>query len=378
MNKNKQIQNHWMRFKVSTLTASITSLILAGLPAQIQASDIDIYQAGGTGTTKIYMMLDKSGSMNHVDYMAIDYGNRVVSGSRVCSRSNNMTYIDGTLYNSLKEGGYNYTVENEDMYCQVDISKTFETDNTNYKEKIKKLCELQSGTTYNCYSRIIKLRQGLISLILDPSIGKDIQLGLGVYSGSSASNLQDFLAMDPDTSNKDTLIKKVQKIKAGGGTPIATAYNFAGQVYVNTTGNSNTTESCTGNGIYFLTDGTPEGDSANFSYPTSLIKKTDKNLSSGTYWKEIGYYAQSIRAHNKKVKTATVGFGGGISPLIMLLLRKAIKSILIALKLALQIVMKETYVYGGLKQFPMATGMKEVLVREVFIQHKLLLISLKV
>ena len=311
MNKNKQIQNHWMRFKVSTLTASITSLILAGLPAQIQASDIDIYQAGGTGTTKIYMMLDKSGSMNHVDYMAIDYGNRVVSGSRVCSRSNNMTYIDGTLYNSLKEGGYNYTVENEDMYCQVDISKTFETDNTNYKEKIKKLCELQSGTTYNCYSRIIKLRQGLISLILDPSIGKDIQLGLGVYSGSSASNLQDFLAMDPDTSNKDTLIKKVQKIKAGGGTPIATAYNFAGQVYVNTTGNSNTTESCTGNGIYFLTDGTPEGDSANFSYPTSLIKKTDKNLSSGTYWKEIGYYAQSIRAHNKKVKTATVGFGGG-------------------------------------------------------------------
>src|SRR5690606_3940542 len=43
--------------------------------------------------------------------------------------------------------------------------------------------------------------------------------------------------------------------------------------------------------------------------------KTDKNLvgtgSYSSYWKEIGYYAQSIRAHNKKVKTATVGFGGG-------------------------------------------------------------------
>ncbi|MFC4204744.1 hypothetical protein ACFOWW_06740 [Acinetobacter pseudolwoffii] len=47
MNKNKQIPSHWMRFKVSTLAASVTSLILAGLPVQIQASDIDIYQAGG-------------------------------------------------------------------------------------------------------------------------------------------------------------------------------------------------------------------------------------------------------------------------------------------------------------------------------------------
>lgn len=52
MNKNKQIQNHWMCFKVSTLTASITSLILISLPAQIQASDIDIYQAGGLARLK--------------------------------------------------------------------------------------------------------------------------------------------------------------------------------------------------------------------------------------------------------------------------------------------------------------------------------------
>lgn len=313
MNKNKQIPNRWMRFKGSTLTASIASLILVGLPAQIQASDIDIYQAGGTGTTKIYMMLDKSGSMNHVDYMAIDYGNRIANPNRdrVCSRSNNMSYINLALYNSLKEGGYNYTVKDVDMYCVVDISNNFETDSNNYKEKIKKLCELQSSTTYNCYSRIIKLRQGLISLILDSSIGKDIQLGLGVYSGSRASNLQSFLAMDPEKTNKDTLIKKIQNIVADGGTPIATAYNFAGQVYVNTTGNSNTSESCTGNGIYFLTDGTPDGDSANFSYITGLTRKKDKNLSSSNYWNEVGYYAQSIRAHNKKIKTATVGFGGG-------------------------------------------------------------------
>lgn len=322
MNKNKHIQNYWMRFKVSTLAASVTSLILAGLPVQIQASDIDIYQAGGTGTTKIYMMLDKSGSMNHDTYMKQDYGNSFTTkGSwwewwdtttEVCSKG---TTINSSLYNSLKVGEYNYTIKDTDMYCQVDLSKTFDTDDAGYKAKIKKLCVLQSGTTYNCYNRIVNLRKGLISLILDSTIGKDIQLGLGVYSGSKAENLQDFLSMDPDTTNKKTLINKIQKITANGGTPIATAYNFAGKVYIDTSGSSNTSESCTGNGIYFLTDGTPDGDSANFSYPSGLTKKTDKNLvgtgSYSSYWKEIGYYAQSIRAHNKKVKTATVGFGGG-------------------------------------------------------------------
>lgn len=322
MNKNKQIPSHWMRFKVSTLAASVTSLILAGLPVQIQASDIDIYQAGGTGTTKIYMMLDKSGSMNHDTYMKQDYGNSFTTkGSwwewwdtttEVCSKG---TTINSSLYNSLKVGEYNYTIKDTDMYCQVDLSKTFDTDDAGYKAKIKKLCVLQSGTTYNCYNRIVNLRKGLISLILDSTIGKDIQLGLGVYSGSKAENLQDFLSMDPDTTNKKTLINKIQKITANGGTPIATAYNFAGKVYIDTSGSSNTSESCTGNGIYFLTDGTPDGDSANFSYPSGLTKKTDKNLvgtgSYSSYWKEIGYYAQSIRAHNKKVKTATVGFGGG-------------------------------------------------------------------
>ena len=42
MNEIKQIPSHWMRFKVSTLAASVTSLILAGLPVQIQASDNEL------------------------------------------------------------------------------------------------------------------------------------------------------------------------------------------------------------------------------------------------------------------------------------------------------------------------------------------------
>lgn len=311
MNKKKQIPNHWMRFKVSTLTASITSLILMSLPVQIQASDIDIYQAGGTGTTKIYMMLDRSGSMNQADYMSEDYGNSYRSGwsnISICSTNSNTNVISIALYNSLTVGGYAYTIQGVDRYCAVDLSLTYNNDDAGFKRKIKKLCDFQSGTTYNCYSRMINLRKGLINLILDPTVDSSIQLGLGVYSGSTASELIDFSEMND--SNKISFIQTVQGIRAGGGTPIATAYNVAGRKFLNQSSTSNTSESCTGNGLYFLTDGTPQGDSANFSY-SGLTKKTDKVLGGSAYWREIGYYAQSIRAHNKKIKTATVGFGGG-------------------------------------------------------------------
>lgn len=312
MNKNKQIQNHWMRFKVSTLTASITSLILAGLPAQIQASDIDIYQAGGTGTTKIYMMLDRSGSMNQADFMSQDYGNSYGSGrskTDICSTDDNTKLINTTLNDSLKVGSYKYTVKDVDRYCEVDLSRTYNTNDAAFKAKIRSQCDFQRGTTYNCYSRIIKLRQGLISLILDSTVDENIQLALGVYSGTTASLLRDFTAMND--ANKASFIASVQGIRASGRTPIATAYNLAGSKFFSTSGSSNTSESCTGNGVYFLTDGTPDEGNMAFNYPSGLTKTTTKQLGSSGYWKEIGYYAQSIRAHDKKIKTATVGFGGG-------------------------------------------------------------------
>lgn len=48
------MKNKWMQFKVSVLSASMTALIVSSIPTQISASDIDIYQAGGTGAINIY------------------------------------------------------------------------------------------------------------------------------------------------------------------------------------------------------------------------------------------------------------------------------------------------------------------------------------
>lgn len=146
------------------------------------------------------MMLDRSGSMNQSDFMAQDYGNSYNERNwwggtdrvNICSTDSNTKLIDTTLYNALKVGGYNYTIKDVDRYCAVDLSRTYNTDDAGFKVKIRKLCDFQSGTTYNCYSRMINLRKGLISLILDSTVDENIQLALGVYSGSSASDLKDF------------------------------------------------------------------------------------------------------------------------------------------------------------------------------------------
>ena len=329
MNKNKQIPNRWMRFKGSTLTASITSLILAGLPVQIQASDIDIYQAGGTGTTKIYLMLDVSGSMDNADSFDVDYGyayTERVCGlifcrdveRNLCNRTNLTNNLTVNIPNKDNTATTTYTyATRSDNYCAVNLSSSF-IGNTNddraYKTKIASLCDRVGNTnTYNCYSRIINLRKGLIEVIADPTVDKDIQFGLGTYSGSAITNKTDFIAMDPDTSNKATLIGYVQEITAGGGTPIATAYNTAGKKFTSQSSSSKTSEACTGNGLYFLTDGEPQGDN-NYSIDYDGITKVTTNTlgsSQDSYWGKIGNYAQSLLSSKYKVKTATVGFGGG-------------------------------------------------------------------
>lgn len=317
MNKKNQVQNDWIRFKVSTLTASITSLILMSLPIQIQASDIDIYQAGGTGTTKIYLMLDVSGSMGDMS-LATDYAHKYkeeynpywgwqyFDEDKICVETN--------LQSDLKTSGYVYAKANSDVYCQVDLSQNKVKNDTSYKNKIKETCMVTSDPNkFNCYTRITNLRKGLIDVIADPTVDKDIQFGLGTYSGNAITNKTDFIAMDPATSNKTTLIRYVQGISAGGGTPIATAYNVAGKKFTSQSGSSNTSQECTGNGLYFLTDGEPQGDN-NYNIDYNGINKVTTNTlgsSQTAYWGKIGNYAQSLLKSNYKVKTATVGFGGG-------------------------------------------------------------------
>ena len=354
MNKNKHIQNYWMRFKVSTLTASITSLILAGLPVQIQASDIDIYQAGGTGDTRIYLMLDISGSMDTTDSFVVDYGYSYTEREQkcdwwscwyedvtknLCERKTLPNNLIVSIPNKDNTASTSYTyATSSDNYCTVDLGSNV-IKNTNddnlYKEKIKSVCD-QVGTSnvYNCYSRMVNLRRGLISVVADAAIDDKIYFALGTYPTNigtsnnpkySGITLKSFTSMT--SANKSTLITTIQGLSANGGTPIAPSYSVAGNaIFANTSNAGGTSLECTGNGVYFLTDGEPTITGVNTNYKGYNNGATDfasvlsnqnvtsvstNTLASDDYWKHIGNFAQSIRSSSRKVKTATVGFGGG-------------------------------------------------------------------
>ena len=377
MNKNKQIPSHWMRFKVSTLAASITSLILAGLPVQIQASDIDIYQAGGTGATRIYLMLDTSGSMNNNSSQLVDYGfdykkNQSITenkcqndyyyvgdgqGEYTEGRRGSMNYVGAGQGDYLKKtskgcssitynrvtaenlcksqalsndlttsSGHKYTKANTDIFCKVNFQDATNITN-DYKLKIKSTCDpvdpsVANPTEYNCYSRIINLRKGLIAVVEDSSIDDKIYFALGNYPYSrTGTTLFNFRKMD--TAGKAALIQTIQDLWGDSGTPISPAYNVAGQSIISA-GQSATgaSASCTGNGIYFLTDGEPTTDWGNGDFGSTLSNSNITSLPSSklntmsngdnqNYWNNIGNFAQNIRFSKYLIKTATVGFGGG-------------------------------------------------------------------
>lgn len=92
MKNSTQMKKKWMQFKVSALSALVTALILSGIPTQISASDIDIYQAGGTGNIDVHFMLDISGSMGVYslfdDYQYYDSDNNIKKLGQSCTTKN--------------------------------------------------------------------------------------------------------------------------------------------------------------------------------------------------------------------------------------------------------------------------------------------------
>lgn len=121
MKNSTYIEKKWMQFKVSTLSASITALVIAGIPNLSTASDIDIYQAGGTGNVNIYFMLDTSGSMGSMS-LDEDYKYKASKKSLMCqpmsaSGRNYTKSANGNrwvIFQSVTLGTGAYTKEGDD------------------------------------------------------------------------------------------------------------------------------------------------------------------------------------------------------------------------------------------------------------------------
>ena len=406
MKNNAYTKSKWMHFKISTLSASITALVVSSIPTQISASDIDIYQAGGTGLINIYFMLDTSGSMGDM-YLRKDYGytsskqdctipnmvsnydyEKKSNGSRrvsfefvsnktgthnksgsdynfvgtggdyivtsdknsgtatrydrklvtkqvgtkcenikICGGTGNSSDVENfaqKLENNLTYASYTYAKQ-DDYYCRIDSDDLDlqNNDDLNYLKKIKAICEeVINDQQYRCFMRLSNLKKGLLQLVHSVDVGDEHQFALGNYpytplgrnAKTTGTTLIDFIKMD--ASGKENLSLKIENLTASGGTPIAPAYGVASEKMLVGNSISNAKPECSGNGIYFLTDGEP---STGTSYASANFNNQRENHPVDEltdYWQSIARQAAGLRkginddTEFKLIKTATVGFGG--------------------------------------------------------------------
>ena len=412
MRNSRYIEKKWMQFKVSTLSASITVFIIASIPTQISASDIDIYQAGGTGEINIYYMLDASLSMGDMS-LPSDYSHTASKNSNMCkwvteskkdyystsgsnldsiyikatpvtqgsgnyikegnnykfvgtgmgnytiqTRSNsssgytkfyepkNATSVDlksctntnkicadqngysiDKLPNNLNTSNYPYAyAKQNEKYCLVKTSYLTLTNSNDatYLKRVKNICEEDTATegNYICLTRLSNLKKGFLKLINSSEIGEDHNFAIGKYttigldtSKLDISTLENYIKMN--SNGKQMLSNLVVGLETSGYTPIADAYEHAANTALVGNTVSNAKAECSGNGIYFLTDGEPNPVTTNLF---ESEKVNDSNLkytySSGfttktsDYWQRVAGKAINIFKSDKIIKTATVGFGG--------------------------------------------------------------------
>ncbi|QPT43320.1 PilC/PilY family type IV pilus protein [Moraxella osloensis] len=247
------------------------------------------------------------------------------------------------LYNPLEETVKISDIDGEAISPSIDIKLTYCNDtSTNPQTKV--------------YDRISNLKLALIDVLQNESLTNKVQIGVGSF-GYPNSNAQYGLINKPakvlDTAQKKDIYTFISGLSASGGTPTARAFNEAGAYLLgkntNSGGNSysgfkNTSDStivdgtnyrkpnssqCAGNGVYLLTDGTPNTATTNdtpanyytqrmmqdvmgSSYScTGMMSNTGTDFGDDSGWSCIGDYAKAL--NNKGIKTAMVGFGATFS-----------------------------------------------------------------
>ncbi|QSE46187.1 pilus assembly protein PilC [Acinetobacter johnsonii] len=352
----------------NALSATVSMLMTLTVCSSVsQASDIDIYSNTTSGKTTITMMLDTSGSMgNGLFYYSTFFGfftgshstNSLQEDYGVCVNANSTRYESNSdIRTEVKTVTLsdNTTVNYTRYYCRVRNSSSEYT-----RLKNEGVCT-ESGTELRCFDRLTRLKDALIEVFQDAEIkDNNILIGLGQYSSSTSSietssnadgsTGRILVAAKPmDNTHSDNLIKAIVNLSPYGGTPTAHAYAEIGAYMLGRTtkgssenagsgfDKSNTTDikqdnkykspfgttlpsptdTCNGQGIYFLTDGAPNssnnssklmrralGLSSDFSDSGGLPNGSEDN----NQMSYVGAFAKKIRS-DYNIKTAVVGFG---------------------------------------------------------------------
>ncbi|MEE9903550.1 MAG: PilC/PilY family type IV pilus protein [Acinetobacter haemolyticus] len=290
----------------------------------VHASDVEIYSHATGGETRIMFVLDTSLSMASTwDGMACD----APSGATIVSRGNTST-VRASIVNGVSIPSYTR------YYCKI----------------------REGRETRNVNDRITKLIDGMLDVLAGRNgitrLTDDIVTGLtrfiGGTGGSAANRTGSVLvaARRLDASANTTtgctglnqracLVKKVAELTAADYTPTGPAYGVAAQSLLTTIGSD--TSECNGNGIYFLSDGGPSGQSdvantqdamsaaiSGFTCPTSWnsnitsvnstyeFKPMTGSTNNESIWQCIAKFNQTLLnggTNRPKIKTASVGFG---------------------------------------------------------------------
>lgn len=204
---NKETLKEFSRnLLATTITALCTGLVVS---STVQASDIDIYQEAKSGEITLMLMLDISGSMD-TRSISDDYG------------------ISSSCKTDTAPGGYSRN------YCSVSASSA------SAKVKDTKTGCTLVGTSYRCYDRISRLKDGVFDLLQGNASKGIVQLDdrkiiglstLGVYTNNNYYNTGRVLvparALGADVGSqkqRDILLSYVKGLSASTNTPTARSY----------------------------------------------------------------------------------------------------------------------------------------------------------
>lgn len=325
------------------LTGSIAQANITRKPI----GDLEVYKAAKPGTATIFMMLDTSGSMSNRSGCSNYNSSNITSRIKVYPRQVDTTAIDGLFRN--EDGN---TVLDKTAIPITNQEITYST------------CKDSNG---NIIARTLlaRLQVALIELLADEvfedgsikntgSLPDNYAVGMGNYSyeGDGRTGVVLEPTGDLTAEKRAKLIAEIIDLEAEGNTPTAHAFAEAGAYMMGTNTYSYTyrkysgfndsvstsknddkyisplsDKECSGNGIYLLTDGQPNGSSADRakgvmnaslsgSNPSLSINSctTLTGDSGSRSWGCMASYAALLRnkASNSKglpIKTATVGFG---------------------------------------------------------------------
>ncbi|MCU4388282.1 pilus assembly protein PilC [Acinetobacter haemolyticus] len=302
-------------------TVSMLMTLVVCQSVSVQASDIDIYSNSTGGQTRIMFVLDTSLSMASTwDGMACD----APSGATIVSRGNTST-VSASIVNGVSIPSYTR------YYCRI----------------------REGSETRNVNDRITKLIDGMLDVLAGRNgitrLTDDIEVGLTRFSGNTGTNgsglvLVPTRRLDASANatsgctamtQRDCLVRKVAELRGTDRTPTGPAYGVAAKSLLNTIGSD--TSECNGNGIYFLSDGGPSGQSdvantqdamsaaiSGFTCPTSWnsnitsvnstyeFKPMTGSTNNQSIWQCIAKFNQTLLnggTNRPKIKTASVGFG---------------------------------------------------------------------